>query len=513
MKRFLTIIISIAMVMTLLTGCGGDSATKGGKDATLVVVNDSDAVTMDPMGSNDNASSKALVQVYEGLFELTGDGSIKPLLCESYDQPSDTEYVFHLKKGVKFHNGEEMKAEDVVFSIKRACEAPNVLHLFNTIDKDSIEAVDDYTVKMQLKHPFKGVLMAFMHPGGSILCKKAVEEAGKDYGQTGDKVIGTGPFKLDEWQKATVLKFSRFEDYHGEKAGVAKLEMKIVPEPTNRFVELQTGGAQIAYEIQPLDVEQVEKDDKLKMFKSDDYGTTYLGFNTSKAPFDNPKVREAIAYGIDMEEIIPKVWLGLGRTASNSMPPTLKYSIGDSTQPKKRDVEKAKALLKEAGYENGFATTLSTNERKQRVDMATIIKEQLAEIGIDVTIQVMEWSAFNDLLKNSQQDMFEIAWISDTPDPDTFLFPCFHSSAKGEGGNYCFLDDPELDKLLEDAREEQDDAKRGELYKKAQQRILDTQVWIPQYWSELTVATSAKVKGFEMNPFGFYKLNKVTIEE
>ncbi len=289
--------------------------------------------------------------------------------------------------------------------------------------------------------------------------------------------------------------------------------MKIVPEPTNRFVELQTGGAQIAYEIQPLDVEQVEKDDKLQMFKSDDYGTTYLGFNTSKAPFDNPKVREAIAYGIDMEEIIPKVWLGLGRTASNSMPPTLKYSIGDSTQPKKRDIEKAKALLKEAGYENGFATTLSTNERKQRVDMATIIKEQLAEIGIDVTIQVMEWSAYNDLLKNSQQDMFEIAWISDTPDPDTFLFPCFHSSAKGEGGNYCFLDDPELDKLLEDAREEQDDAKRGELYKEAQQRILDTQVWIPQYWSELTVATSAKVKGFEMNPFGFYKLNKVTIEE
>ncbi len=163
------------MVMTLLTGCGGNSSSKGGKDATLVVVNDSDAVTMDPMGSNDNASSKALVQVYEGLFELTGDGSIKPLLCESYDQPSDTEYVFHLKKGVKFHNGEEMKAEDVVFSIKRACEAPNVLHLFNTIDKDSIEAVDDYTVKMQLKHPFKGVLMAFMHPGGSILCKKAVE--------------------------------------------------------------------------------------------------------------------------------------------------------------------------------------------------------------------------------------------------------------------------------------------------------------------------------------------------
>lgn len=514
MKKYLSILLSVVLAFSVLTGCGGSgnkSRVKKGDADTLVVANDSDAVSLDPMGTNDNASSKVLVQLYEGLFEFDKDSKIVPLLAESYEQTSDTDYVFHLKKGVKFHNGDEMKASDVVFSLKRACEAPNVKHLFNTIEEDSIKAEDDYTVSLSLKFPFKGVLDSFAHPGGSILCQKVVEAAGDNYGTSTDVVCGTGPFKLDEWSKSNAIKMSRFEDYHGDKAAMAKLEIKIIPEPTNRLVELQTGGADIAYELQPMDVEKVEKDENLVMNKSLDYGTTYLGFNVQRKPFDNPKVREAIAYAIDMPGLIPKVWLGLGKVASNSMPGTLKYSIGNTTQPKERDVEKAKQLLAEAGYPDGFDTTISTSERKQRVDMATIIKEQLKDVGINVTINVMEWSAYNDLLKNGQQDMFEIAWIADTPDPDSFLFPCFHSSAKGEGGNYCFVEDPEMDKLLEDARKEQDETKRGEFYKAAQEKILNEQYWIPQYWSELTVGTSKDVEGFEMNPFGFYKLNKVKV--
>lgn len=515
MKKFISLVLALALVMTVLTGCGGGNKStgekKGDKD-TLVIANDSDAISLDPMGTNDNASSKVLVQIYEGLFELNDKAEEVPLLAESYDKVSDTEYVFHLRKGVKFHNGDEMKASDVVFSLKRACEAPNVKHLFNTIDEDSIKADDDYTVRFNLKFPYPGIIASLMHPGGAILCQKEVEAAGDSYGTSTDKVCGTGPFKLDEWSKANAIKLSRFEDYYGEKAKMAKVEYKIIPEPTNRLVELQTGGADIIYELQPLDVEKVEKDENLVMLRSADYGTTYLGFNTQKAPFDNPKVRQAVAYAIDMDDLIPKVWLGLGKTASNSMPPSLKYSIGGETKARARDVEKAKALLAEAGYPNGFDTTISTNERKQRVDMATIIKEQLKEVGINVTINVMEWSAFNDVLKNAKQDMFEIAWNSDTPDPDAFLFPCFHSSAKGEGGNYCWLEDPEMDKLLDDARQELDETKRGEIYRKAQEYILDNQIWIPEYWSELTVATSKNVEGFEMNCFGYYKLNKVEVK-
>lgn len=229
MKKFISLVLALALVMTVLTGCkgGGNKSTgekKGDKD-TLVIANDSDAISLDPMGTNDNASSKVLVQIYEGLFELNDKAEEVPLLAEGYDKVSDTEYVFHLRKGVKFHNGDEMKASDVVFSLKRACEAPNVKHLFNTIDEDSIKADDDYTVRFNLKFPYPGIIASLMHPGGSILCQKEVEAAGDSYGTSTDKVCGTGPFKLDEWSKANAIKLSRFEDYYGEKAKMAKVEM------------------------------------------------------------------------------------------------------------------------------------------------------------------------------------------------------------------------------------------------------------------------------------------------
>lgn len=180
MKKFISLVLALALVMTVLTGCkgGGNKSTgekKGDKD-TLVIANDSDAISLDPMGTNDNASSKVLVQIYEGLFELNDKAEEVPLLAESYDKVSDTEYVFHLRKGVKFHNGDEMKASDVVFSLKRACEAPNVKHLFNTIDEDSIKADDDYTVRFNLKFPYPGIISSLMHPGGAILCQKKLKQ-------------------------------------------------------------------------------------------------------------------------------------------------------------------------------------------------------------------------------------------------------------------------------------------------------------------------------------------------
>lgn len=531
MKKFLTIILTFTLFFGLLTACGEEPAPAGDNNSagsdnsssasdkkkssgkTLTIANDADAISLDPMGSNDNASSKVNLQIYEGLFDISGEGEVIPLLAESYEVEDDIKYTFKLKEGVKFHNGEEMKASDVVFSLKRACNSPNVLHLFNTIDEDTITAESDYVVSMKLKEPFAGILSAFMHPGGSILSEKAVTEAEKDGGTYGQEPVGTGPFKLDKWSKANAIELSAFEDYHGDAPGVDKVIFRIIPEPTNRVIEIESGGADIAFEIQPIDIGKIEDNPDLELYQALDYGTTYLGFNTQKEPFDNPKVREAISYAIDMQSIVDKVWLGVGQCATNSLPPTLKYSIADEYEPRKRDVEKAKQLLEEAGWGDGFECEIATNERKQRVDMATIIKEQLSEVGITANVEVMEWSAYNDHLKNGRQDMFEIAWIADTPDPDTFLFPCFHSSAKGEGGNYCFLEDDELDGYLEEARKELDDDKRAELYRKAQERIHDITAWIPQYNQEITVGATKKVKGLELNPFGYFKLNKITIED
>lgn len=520
MKRYLSILVAVFMVLSL-AACGSktttttqdgttkESTTNETGSKVLTVVNDADAITLDPQGSNDNSSSKVLLQIYEGLIDINAEGKVVPLLAESIEAKSDLDYEIKLKKGVKFHNGEEMKASDVVFTIKRALESPNVAYLYEAIDGETVKAVDDYTVTFTLKTPYAGIVMAFMHPGASILSEKAVTAAGDNYGQSPETVCGTGAFKLAEWSKANKIVLDTFADYHGEKPAFDKIDYKIIPEASNRVIELESGSADIAYEIAPIDRSKVEDNENLTLLKSLDYGTTYLGFNTQKAPFDNPKVREAISYAIDLEPIIKTVWMGVGEVATNSLPPTLNYSIADQYQVKKRDVEKAKKLLEEAGFPDGFACELATNERQQRIDMATMIKEQLSEVGIDVTVSVMEWSAYNDHLKNGRQDMFEIAWIADTPDPDSFMFPCFHSSAAGEGGNYVFLNDPEMDKLLEDARASLDDAKRAELYKKAQERVQEITAWIPQYWNENAVGTKKSISGLELNPFNFYKLQNV----
>lgn len=503
-KKIGVLLLTVVMLLSF-TACGGEDAAAA--DETLTIASSGDAIALDPVATNDNQSSNVMVQLYEGLVSLAEDGSTVPNLAESVEQPDDVTYVFKLKEGVKFHNGEELKASDVVFSLKRACEAPNVRHLFNTIDPETIKANDDYTVEFKLIRPYTGILAALCHPGGFIVNEKAVTEGGDSYAQN---PVGTGAVKFVSWRKADSIVLERFEDYHGEKTAYKTLTYRIIPEATNRLIELESGGVDVAYDIAPNDLEKVEGNDKLALLRSFDYGTTYLGFNTQKAPFDNEKVREAVSYAIDMDAIIKAVWHGVGRTASSPMPPTLTYSVADDMQPKTRDIEKAKELLKEAGFENGFETTISTNDRKQRIDMATIIKEQLSEVGIDVSINVLEWSAFNDLIKNGQQDMFEIAWIADSPDPDTFLFPCFHSSAKGEGGNYIYLEDAELDGILEQARELEDGPERAELYKQAQERIIDITAWVPQYNGELLVGTSANIENLELSPFGWYNLREVT---
>lgn len=511
MKRKLSFLLVLSMLMVSFSGCGnsgkGDSTGTSSTEETLTVAMSGDAIALDPVATNDNQSSNVMIQIYEGLLVTGEDGTPKPLLAEKFEQPDESTYVFHLKKGVKFHNGEELKASDVVFSLKRAIDAPNVKHLFNTIDPASLVAKDDYTVEFKLSTPYSGILSALCHPGAFITNEKAVKEAGDSYKLN---PIGTGALKFVSWEKANKVSLERFEDYHGEKTAFKSLIMKVIPEPTNRTIELESGGVDIAYDIAENDISKVEGNGELQLLKSLDYGTTYLGFNCQKAPFDNQKVREAISYALDMESIIKAVYLGVGKTASAPMPATLKYSIADSVKPKQRDLEKAKALLKEAGFENGFKTTLSTNENKGRIDMATAIKQQLSEVGIDVSINVLEWSAFNDLLKNAQQDMFEISWIADSPDADTFMFPCFHSSAKGAGGNYAYLSDAEIDKLLEEARSEKEDAKRAELYKKAQERVLEISAWVPQYNRELIVGAKKSVKGIEISPFGWYKLIKVS---
>ena len=419
-------------------------------------------------------------------------------------------YRFKLKEGVKFHNGEELKASDVVFSLKRAIEAPNVTHLFQTIDSNSVKAIDDYTVEFKQTEPFAGIIPALCHPGGFIVNEKAVTEGGDDYAQ---HPVGTNALKFVSWKRADSIELEKFEDYHGEGVAYDKLLFRVIPEPSNRVIELESGGVDIAYDIIATDIKKVEDNADLNLIKALDYGETYMGFNTAKEPFDNPKVREAIALALDADSIVKAVFHDLGQTATGVLPPTLNYSISDQMEVRQQNIERAKELLKEAGYEDGLSLTISTNENKDRSDMATAMKEQLSQAGIDATINILEWSAFNEVIKNGDQDLFMIAWTADSSDPDTFLYPCFHSSAKGEGGNYIFLEDPKVDELLEKGRYAQDDQERADYYAEVQEYLMDIYAWIPLHNKEMTMGTKKEIGGVHLSPLGFHSFTDVTIGE
>ena len=492
--------------VSLIISCGG-GGTDDIRSQTLIVAMSSDALSMDPVAQNDVYSSNAMKQMYEGLVYLSPDGEVMPMLAENWDiSPDGMQYTFYIKRGIKFHNGEELKAEDVVFSYKRALNAPNVAHIFADINEDSIEAVDDYTVKFSLKNPYAAIVTALCHTGGHILNKKTVEAAGDKYSRN---PVGTGPYKFVSHTKSDKIKFERFEEFHGDKPYYKYIEFRIIPEPTNRIIELESGGADIVYDVSPNDLDRFKGNNDIALIRSFNYMTQYMGMNCSKPPLDNIKLRQAIACAIDTDQIVKAVWKGLGRTATGPCATTIKYSIANGLTPIPRDIEKAKRLLKEAGYENGLKLKLSTNERKERIDMAVIMKEHLKDVGIDLSIEVLEWSKYLEMLNKGEQEIFEIGWTPDASDPDMVFSPCFHSNAIGGGANFTRCSNPELDELIIRGRRMLDSPDRQILYKQIQEKLLEFTPAVFQYNGEDAVGIRSNITGLRLSPYGYHFLHTV----
>ncbi len=505
MKKFFTVLCLTVLFASLIISCGGNNDAV--RAETLVVAMSSDAITMDPSAQNDSYSANAMLQMYEGLVHITPKNEVLPQLAERYEiSPDGMTYTFYLHKGIKFHNGEELKASDVVFSYKRAFASPAVAHIFSAIDGDSIEAIDDYTVTFKMKMNYSGILMALCHSSAHIVSQKAVEEAGEDYSK---KPVGTGPYKFVSHTKSDKIKFERFEEFHGEKPHYKFIEFRIIPEPTNRIIELESGGADIVYDVSPNDLNRFDGNNEIKLIRSYDFLTQYMGMNCAKPPLNDVRVRQAVACAVDTDQIVKAVWKGLGTTATAPYAPSIPYSISKDLKPIPRDVEKAKKLLAEAGYADGLKIRLSTNERKERIDMAVIMKEQLKDVGIDLSIEVLEWSKYIEMLENGEQELFEIGWSSDTPDPDMVVYPCFHSLSQGAGGNYVFLGDDEVDALIMKGRSTLDGPERAEIYQKLQRKLMELCPAIFQYNGELAAGTKANITGLELSPLGHHFLGNV----
>lgn len=500
--RFIAGILVLLLVLSVaMTGCT-DKASVDSKDLKeeLIVGQGADAKSLDPHATNDQPSSRVMTQIYDTLVVQNKDGSISPSLAKEWKQLDNLTWQFVLEKGVKFHNGEELKASDIKFTLERALASPTVAHILSSIDSVKIE--DDYTFNITLKDPFAPILAHLAHGAASILNEKAVTDGGEDYGQN---PVGTGPYKLSGWQVGDSIDLVANESYFKGVAPTSKIKFRNIPEGTNRSIALETGEVDIAYDIDPIDKSRVEGHSDLSLIEEPSLSIAYIGFNTNKAPYNKKEVRQAINYAIDREGIIESVLMGAGEVASSPLPPNVAMS-NQKVDKFNNDIEKAKQLLKQAGLEKGFKTTLWTNDNQVRVRIAQIVQANLKEIGIEVEIEILEWGSYLDRTAAGEHDMFILGWTTVTADPDYGLYALFHSTQTGSAGNRAFYANSEVDRLLDLGKVETDNKKREEHYFKAQELIVADSPIATLYYSTHNAGINKKVLDFELQQAGSHEL-------
>lgn len=491
----------------------GNSDTKGGD---LVIATLSDAALLDPQRSTDVPSANLQTNIFDGLVQKDQNEEIVESLATSWEAISDTTWEFKLREGVKFHDDSDFNAEAVKKSFDRIQDpdvaAPRAF-IFEMISE--VKVVDEFTVQITTEFPFAPLLAHLSHPAGVIVSPKQVDEeyaamaSGKDPSSViNEHPIGTGFFKFDSWIPGTEIVLVKNENYWGTPAHLDKVTFKVIPEGGTRVAELKTGNAQIIEPVQPNEVQDLNDSGIAKVDERISSSLNYLGFNINKEPFGDVRVRQAITMLVNVEEVLAGVYEGFGLTANGPLAPGV-FGYNEATKPISYNVDKAKELLKEAGYENGFKTTIWTNDNQQRMDIAVILQEALKQVNIDVDIQVLEWGAYLDNTGKGEHDMFILGLSNPVGDADYFLTQLFHSANKGLSGNRSFYDNPEVDKLLEAARQEIEPAARQDYYDQVQSILIEDAPMIFLQHQAYLSGVSNDIEGYWIDTSGYYKLHDV----
>ncbi len=527
---FLAVLFSLTLVLSACAG-GSDStndssdketATSGntveGGDLVLAVL--SDVSSLDPAMSTDVPSSILQENIFDTLVNRDEDNNIIEGLAVEWKDVDERTYEFKLREGVKFHDGEDFNAEVVKMNLDRLLDeqiASPRYFLFEMIE--SIDVIDEYTVQITTEYPFAPLYAHLTHNSSSMISPKSIEsdyEAVEDGKKAGTIIssepVGTGYFKFDSWKPGDEIKLVKNDDYWGDKVYVDSVTFKVVPESTTRIADLERGFVHIIDPLEPIEVAEVDSGDYGTVVQKPSASLSYIGFNTEKEPFNDPKVRQALSLIIDRDEIIEGVYEGFGIPAKGPLAPSI-FGYDEDAEPFEHDIEKAKQLLAEAGYEDGFSTSIWTNDNQQRVDMAILLQNSLKELNIDAKVEQMEFGAYLDKIGEGEHDMFILGWSNATGDADNTLYALFHSLQKGPPGNRTFYDNPEVDQLLDEGRREVDPEKRTEIYNKVQEHLIEDAPMIYIHHQEYLLGTSNQITGFEISEDGNYQLQNVQFLE
>ena len=494
-----------------------ETSTGGGD---LIIAELSDAKSLDPHGSNDVQSSNVQSNIYETLIVRDKNGELAPGLAESWTQVDDLTWEFKLRTGVNFHDGEAFNAEAVKKNFDRILD-PEVASprafLYEMVSE--VKVIDETTVQFVMEYPFSPLLAHLTHNGGGIISPKSIDA---DYAAITDDVkagsvistnpVGTGPFVFDSWTPDSELKLVKNENYWGTPANIDSVTFKVVPESATRVAEIQSGNAHIIGTVEPAQVANVNASGVATVDEALSSSLTYIGFNTQKEPFNNPLVRQAISKAIDRQTLVDSIYEGYGIPAIGPLSADI-FGYTDDLNYVEYNIEEAKALLAEAGYADGFSTTIWTNDNPARVNVATVLQQSLKELGIVVEIGVMEFGTYLDKTAAGEHDMFILGWSNATADADYGLYALFHSSQHGEPGNRSFYTNEKVDELLEAGRREADLTAREGIYKEAMQLLTDDAPMAFVLHPSILTGVANNVSGFYVTSDSMYHLKDVKITE
>lgn len=513
---FVLFVILMLIVQACSTGTKGsiDGSSAEGKNENeggpLKVLIKSDATSLDPHFITNLYTASIIYQkVYETLVVPDENMQIQPGLAKEWKQIDDLTWEFKLQEGVKFHDGTDFNAEAVKKTFVRLLD-PNTnspqREKFSMIKE--VKIIDDYTVQFLLSEPYAPLLSILAANEGSIMSPKLFDESPA---QIAKSPVGTGPFKFEAWQTGKQITLVKNEEYWGEKPSINKVEFKVVPEDTTRLAAIETGEAHITDQVPVSEIERIENSTTMKLYRTDGLGAEFIGFRTHKPPFDNVLVRQAISHAIERDSIVSGVFNNVGKLGNSTMSPKV-FGYSKNVKPYEYDINKAKELLKEAGYPNGFEVTLFTPDIKERVNMAEVIQSQLKGIEVDVKVEMLEYGAYVATHEKGEGHMFNSIWGNATGDGDYNQYSLFHTNSIGAPGNFFHYSNPEVDKLLEAGRKEMDPEKRKEIYEKSQMIEMEDAVYIPIRSHEHLAAFNRNVSGLWVNPVSYLMLNDVKIK-
>ncbi|MCG3125456.1 MAG: Periplasmic dipeptide transport protein [Phycisphaerae bacterium] len=488
---------------------------------TLIFARGSDATSLDPYFAEEGESVKVVDCIYEPLVTFAeASTEIRPCLATRWEISDDKlTWTFHIREGVKFHDGTPLNADAVVFSLNRILDPKNEFRFgrvsaFGELYSDiaSVEAADAMTVRVRTKSPSVVTLANLAMFPAAIVSPTAVRKHGVNFEQ---EPSGTGPFMLHKWQRHKRLALRANKDYWG---GAPRLEQVIfteVPDNAARRQQLEKGEIHLTDNLSPVDLTGLRGNANVVVDVIPGINFGYLGFNVRKPPMDDLRVRQAIAHAIDKPKILKLAYRELATTGPNPVPPSM-WSYNDKVEDYAYDPVRARAMLKESGADLSaaielWAMTAPRPYMPQPDEVAQVIKACLTEVGLNVTIVQKEWGTYLRETKNGQHHLFLMGWTSDNGDPDNFLDAILGRNSIGQL-NLTWWDHPEYNRLIAAARVAFDQPERTRLYHEAQELIhRETPIMIVAYMPA-TAAYRRSVKGFVLHPMQIFRFEKVWIE-